>query len=137
MDTADGPRGRDLRYVVDVPRDALGLRGGFDVEVPLEIPIGEESVRRRPAPQDEGNLVRLVLPDNLAEGTTLRLRGQGEDTADGRPGDLYLTIHLTDDALPVRYRQGGMARRQRGQIPAPLLAFIAIVVLFVLAFLAL
>ncbi len=48
--------------------------------------------------------VSLKIPDDVRDGTTLRLRGLGEPgDAGGEPGDLFVTIHLdADDVYRLR-----------------------------------
>lgn len=91
-----GPRGRDLRAEVRVPAWACGHPDGYSVEVPRELPAPGGYARRVHSGLDTGDVVHLRLPANFPDGGTLRLRGQGEasEAADGRPGDLLLTINL-------------------------------------------
>ncbi|MBK8263909.1 MAG: hypothetical protein IPK80_21555 [Nannocystis sp.] len=102
-ETHDGARGRDLRAKVRYPGWALGDPEGVSVEVPLELEIDGEMARRTRSPYDEGALIRLNLPENFPDGGTLRLRGQGESVAEGRPGDLLVTVSIGGDApAPAR-----------------------------------
>lgn len=91
-------KGRDLRYAVSLRRDALD--GPVEVEVPLELPLGDERVARAVGPGESGALLTLNLPADVPSGATLRLRGQGEDIEDGRPGDLYLSVTVTEKPGP-------------------------------------
>jgi len=89
---ADAPRGPDLHVTVTVPSGDLGLSSGTVVRIPLALPHDGTTVRRCPAPQDDGDRVRLHLPADLPDGATLRLVGQGGAAEGGRPGDLYVTV---------------------------------------------
>ena len=93
-------RGPDLTASVQVPRAALGLADGIEVEVPLTLEREGEHLARTPSPHDEGAFVHLFLPESFPDGGTLRLRGQGAPGPGGRPGDLLLQIRLNDDPLP-------------------------------------
>ncbi|MCA9718298.1 MAG: hypothetical protein H6713_05445 [Myxococcales bacterium] len=87
-------RGRTLRAEVTVPANSLGDDDGFSVEVPLELPVGDELVARTPSPHDDGAAMTLRLPASFPDGGTLRLRGQGERAPGGRAGDLLLTVRV-------------------------------------------
>jgi hypothetical protein len=88
------PRGEDLRFIVEVPRDALGDPGGFVAEIPLEIEQDGILVRRASFDEDDG--VPLRLPESFASGSMLRLRRQGGVREGGIPGDLYLKVLLVE-----------------------------------------
>jgi len=89
-------RGPDLRVQAQVSRSALGAAEGVRIDVPSVID-GQARVVHPSDPSPEHVTVRL--PENLPDGATLRLRGQGGAPASGRPGDLYLTIQLVDAPL--------------------------------------
>ena len=100
-DDDDTPRaGRDLQASVPFPRARLGAPA--TVEIPLTLPLGDERVSRAIGPGESGSTVTLNLPTSLPDGAVLRLRGMGEWVEDGKPGDLYLTIQLTDATPPTR-----------------------------------
>jgi DnaJ-class molecular chaperone len=46
----------------------------------------------------ETRKVRVNLPKVLRDGTRIRLKGQGRRSSSGRPGDLYLNIHIDPNA---------------------------------------
>jgi DnaJ-class molecular chaperone len=48
--------------------------------------------------------ISLKIPAGIADGKTLRLRGQGERTPDGRPGDLLVKVRVAPH--PVFFRRG-------------------------------
>lgn len=113
----DGPRGADLRVEVEVPRGALGTESGFEVPVPREIEHAGELVERAPSPLESGDVVTLRLPAQFPDGGTIKLRGQGGVHPEGRPGDLLVTVQLTDAALTttrasvpgLRHGEGGLS----------------------------
>lgn len=94
----DGAKGRDLRYAITLRRDQLGAP--VEVEVPLNLPIDDEVVPRAIGPGESGANITLNLPESVPSGAALRLRGQGEDIDDGRAGDLYLTVTITEKPGP-------------------------------------
>jgi len=96
----NGPKGRDLRTRITFARAGLGKP--TPVQVPLELPLDGEIVRRAIGPGETDATVTLNLPVGLPNEATLRMRGLGEEIEDGPPGDLYLTITLTDVAAPGR-----------------------------------
>ena len=94
-DTRSGARGRDLRAQVVYPIAALGNGEGIWVEVPLELRVEGELVRRTPSPFDRDSQVLLRLPEGFPEGGALRLRGQGETPKSGGPaGDLFVQVQF-------------------------------------------
>lgn len=95
---AAGASGPDFRTEVEVRRSALGDDDGVVVPVPAFEQIDGQRVPRKPGPGDEPDRVRLHLPQALADGVALRLRGQGGASPDGgRAGDLLVTIRIVED----------------------------------------
>ena len=90
----DKPRGEDLYFVVDVPRNYLGDDDGFVADLPEEIEKDGRMVRRAVVAGDDG--VPLRLPEDFPSGRTLRLRRQGGVVEGGIPGDLYVKVELVD-----------------------------------------
>jgi curved DNA-binding protein len=83
-------------------------RGGRDHHARVDIDL-EEAYRggtrtlelRRPQQKPDGSVdfsthaVKVTIPAGLTDGQQLRLSGQGEPGhGDGRPGDLYLEVHI-------------------------------------------
>lgn len=98
-ETPGGVRGADLRVRVTCPTWALGDPDGVLLEVPSTIEVDGVAIPRVRSPFDEGDRIRVTLPESFPDGGTLRLRGQGGAPAgDGRPGDLLVTIALDVDA---------------------------------------
>ncbi|MFO0904302.1 MAG: J domain-containing protein [Pirellulales bacterium] len=95
------------------PGPGAGRRGGrrpthrgANIESEVEIPFrdailgGEVSLRlHRPGGQAETVSVRV--PQGVAEGQTIRLRGQGEPGG-GMPGDLLLTVRIAPHSFYTR-----------------------------------
>ncbi len=96
---ASGPRGRDLRCSVVVPRAALGKPEGYEVRVPLRLPCEGAQVLRASSPHDAEDRIRLHLPAQLPPKATLRLRGQGEELSGGAAGDLLLTVEVRSPSV--------------------------------------
>jgi hypothetical protein len=103
-----GPKGRDLRVTVTVPQRALGRPDGYAARIPEQIEVEGTLVPREPSPHDDGDEVRLHLPEGFASGATLRLRGQGGERPEGgMPGDLYVQVlveQLDDTPGPLALR---------------------------------
>lgn len=101
-----GERGPDLRWTVEVPRRKLGEP--LTVEVPAQIEVDGAPVARALPPDGSpaGAPVPLMLPLEVPDGATLRLRGQGGvSSGGGSPGDLYLRIVLIGPARPAAERE--------------------------------
>ena len=94
------PKGRDVRTRITFARSSLGKPTA--VQVPLELPLDGEIVRRAIGPGETEANVTLNLPVGLPNEATLRMRGLGEEIEDGPPGDLYLTVTVIDVAAPGR-----------------------------------
>jgi hypothetical protein len=130
------PRGRDLRADVTVPAWACGYPPGYSVQVAIELPALGGYARR--VTSDDGDAVHLHLPAGFPDGGTLRLRGQGEALADGRAGDLLLTVHI--DASQTQ-APGGALTWSSGQVlagspPAPAALVLIVGLVFAAAALA-
>jgi DnaJ-class molecular chaperone len=85
-----------LRTRIQVARDPLFERDGKDLRVPVGVPLatallgGEVDV-----PTLKGSRVKLNVPAETQNGTSLRLRGLGmPDTKGGQPGDLYAEVRV-------------------------------------------
>lgn len=89
-------RGRDLRHEVTVPAWAAGHAPGVDVDVPRALAAAGGYVDRAVSAHDPGTAIHVHLPAGFPSGGALRLRGHGEASADGRPGDLLLVVHLDE-----------------------------------------
>ncbi|HGG56395.1 MAG TPA: hypothetical protein ENK31_01220 [Nannocystis exedens] len=102
-DTRSGARGRDLHAQVVYPVAALGSSEGVWIDVPLDLMVDGELVRRTPSPFDRDSQVLLRLPAGFPEGGALRLRGQGETPASGGPaGDLFVQIEFGGELPAMR-----------------------------------
>jgi curved DNA-binding protein len=49
--------------------------------------------------EQRNHTVRVTIPAGVTEGQMLRLSGQGESSGAGRPGDLYLEVHIRPHPL--------------------------------------
>jgi len=93
-----------LARALRIGRHLLGLPSlptGVDVTYPLRLSRAEAArggpkrltLNREHRHDDE---VLVKIPAGVRSGTKLRLRGKGRPTADGRSGDAYLVIEVTD-----------------------------------------
>jgi curved DNA-binding protein len=93
--------------------DRARQRGGRDHHARIEVDL-EEAFRgatrmlelKRPKVTAEGHVelathtVRVSIPPGVTDGQLIRLAGQGEPALEGgRPGDLYLEVHVRPNAL--------------------------------------
>lgn len=70
---------------------------------------GEGRIIQSPCPQCRGEgviegraSIQVKIPPGVETGSRLRISGQGERIKDGRPGDLYLVIHVKPDDVFTR-----------------------------------
>ncbi len=92
-----GPRGAG-------PRGAAGQDHEAEITINLEeaynggrrtITLEAREPRRNGRPSRSTRTLEVTIPAGTTDGTRLRLRGQGSPSAPGgRPGDLYLQIHI-------------------------------------------
>src|SRR5262249_15992462 len=95
------------------PFGAGSSRAGRDHHARVDIDL-EEAFKgttrtldlKRPDLKPDGTLelkthtVRVTIPVGVTDGQLIRLAGQGEQaTGGGRPGDLYLEVHIRPDRL--------------------------------------
>lgn len=97
-------------------------RRGRDVEASMEVPFRDAALGNKVSVTLHDSSGRRTLSVNLPEGTqdgsTLRLKGQGEEGLNGGPaGDLFLRIRTTPD--PV-YRSHGRDIESDLPVPAPI-----------------
>ena len=129
-------RGPDLRARVKVPTSSLGDPDGVRGPVPPTLPHeGREVERARQPGEKSRDAVTLCLPEGLANGATLRLRGAGGRGSKGA-GDLYLTVTLTDDAptLPAVAQTQALTSDEGSVMPVLIAVGAAAVVAFVYLF---
>jgi curved DNA-binding protein len=84
--------GRDQQAAVELDLEEA-YRGSIRT-----VTLQQGSAPGRPKPPER--TLRVTLPAGVTEGQTLRLAGQGEQAhGNGRPGDLYLTVHIKPHRL--------------------------------------
>jgi len=92
-----------LARVVRIGRSLLGLpapQAGADVTYPLRLSRAEAAQggakRLTLSREPRADEVLVKIPPGVKSGTKLRLRGKGRPAADGRSGDAFLVIEVTD-----------------------------------------
>lgn len=73
----------------------------YELSIPFDLAVkgGETQVRL-----SNGKNLKIKIPAGIADGATLRLKGQGPIGRTGRAGDALITIHITPNPL---YKQEG------------------------------
>ncbi len=84
-----GFSGFGSRSRAQAPRQGADIHASLDVT--LEQLVGADKVE---AIFPNGKKLKIKLPDYVEDGQTIRLKGQGETTPYGRPGDALVTIHI-------------------------------------------
>ncbi len=78
-----------------------GDRGGFrmppqDVRYKLEVPfLDAVNGSKKMVSMPDGKTLDIAIPAGIADGQTLRLKGQGLPGSDGKPGDAYVEISVS------------------------------------------
>ncbi|MEG2556447.1 MAG: J domain-containing protein [Odoribacter sp.] len=86
------------------PRSSAGFRGqDFNAELHLSLKDAAESHQQ--ILEVNGKKIRITVPAGVADGQTIKLKGQGSPGINGGPaGDLYITFVVAED--PVFKREG-------------------------------
>ncbi|MEG0795290.1 MAG: J domain-containing protein [Odoribacter sp.] len=86
------------------PRSGAGFRGqDFNAELHLSLKDAAESHQQ--ILEVNGKKIRITVPAGVADGQTIKLKGQGSPGINGGPaGDLYITFVVAED--PVFKREG-------------------------------
>ncbi|MEG1737801.1 MAG: J domain-containing protein [Odoribacter sp.] len=86
------------------PRSGAGFRGqDFNAELHLSLKDAAESHQQ--ILEVNGKKIRITVPAGVADGQTIKLKGQGSPGINGGPaGDLYITFVIAED--PVFKREG-------------------------------
>jgi molecular chaperone DnaJ len=85
-------------------------QGFFSISTACPVCKGTGSIITHPCKKCEGKgrlttskEINVTLPPGIDDGNKMRMAGEGEDgTNGGRPGDLYLIIHIKEDERFVR-----------------------------------
>lgn len=78
---------------------------GRDIEAELRIGLSDILEDNKQVLTVNGKQLRVTIPAGVADGQTLRLRGQGSPGMSGGPaGDLYVTFRIV---MPPEYRREG------------------------------
>ncbi|MBQ7585994.1 MAG: molecular chaperone DnaJ [Desulfovibrionaceae bacterium] len=88
-------------------------QGFFQISIPCPICHGQGQVIVKPCPTCKGEGIvidsrqlEVTIPAGVDTGTRLRVRGEGEaGVHGGQPGDLYVIVHVEEDARFERHGQ--------------------------------
>lgn len=79
-------------------RSSYGFRGQ-DYTTELQIPLSEAAHTHKQIITVNGKNLRITIPAGIADGQTIKLKGQGGPGVNGGPdGDLYITFHIPEDS---------------------------------------
>jgi DnaJ-class molecular chaperone len=86
-------------------RKVNGSDLSHEVKIPFRTAVtGGEVTLSLTRPDGHAETLTVKIPVGVEEGQKIRLRGQGEQVPNGKPGDLLLTIHIAPH--PQFVRQG-------------------------------
>lgn len=78
-------------------RNSHGFRGQ-DYTSELQISLADAAKTHKQIITVNGKNLRITIPAGIADGQTIKLKGQGGPGANNGPaGDLYITFHITED----------------------------------------
>lgn len=79
-------------------RSNYGFRGQ-DYTTELQVPLSEAAHTHKQIITVNGKNLRITIPAGIADGQTIKLKGQGGPGINGGPdGDLYITFHIPEDS---------------------------------------
>ncbi len=90
---ADINQGQDIHTRLDITLEDSyqGTEKMLQLHVPVIEPNGHMGSKTK--------TVKVTIPKGISEGQQIRLKGQGHESPRGKPGDLYIEIHI----LPHRF----------------------------------
>ena len=71
---------------------------GADLRAQLALPLADVLADRKRVVTVGGRKIRLTIPAGVADGQTIRIKGQGAEAPGGARGDLYLTFEIAEPA---------------------------------------
>ena len=78
-------------------RSSHGFRGQ-DYTTELQVSLADAAKTHKQIITVNGKNLRITIPAGIADGQTIKLRGQGGPGVNGGPaGDLYITFHIPED----------------------------------------
>ena len=79
-------------------RHSHGFRGQ-DYTTELQVSLTDAAKTHKQIITVNGKNLRITIPAGIADGQTIKLRGQGGPGVNGGPaGDLYITFHISEDS---------------------------------------
>jgi molecular chaperone DnaJ len=84
----------DLNFLIKVRRDELFGRNGLDLTLTLPVSYAEATLGADIRVPTLDSAVTVRVPAGTPSGRTLRVRGRGVHRADGRSGDLLVTVEI-------------------------------------------
>ena len=79
-------------------RGSHGFRGQ-DYTTELQVSLADAAKTHKQIITVNGKNLRITIPAGIADGQTIKLRGQGGPGVNGGPaGDLYITFHIPEDS---------------------------------------
>ncbi|RWR14484.1 DnaJ C-terminal domain-containing protein [Paenirhodobacter populi] len=91
---ANGGAPGDALITISVAEDPVFTRDGDDIHMDLPVSIDEAVLGGPVEVPLPGGRVRLKVPANSSSGRVMRLRGKGVVRANGRAGDLLVTLKV-------------------------------------------
>ena len=77
---------------------------GADTRARLRLPLEEIYEDRQQVVSVGEKNIRLTIPAGVADGQTIRIKGQGQSTPNGQKGDLFITFEIEE---PLGFRREG------------------------------
>lgn len=77
---------------------------GADLRATLKLPLAEIFEDKQQIVSVGDKNIRLTIPAGVADGQTIRIKGQGQQLPTGQRGDLFITFDIEE---PIGYRREG------------------------------
>ncbi len=94
MPGLNGAPSGDAMVEIHIKPDPMFSRKGNDVHLDLPITVPEAVLGAKIEAPTVHGAVNIKVPQNANSGTTLRLRGKGVKTKDGKQGDQYVKLRV-------------------------------------------
>ena len=96
---AEEPTGAAPTTAANSPTSSNRCSAAWVAETELQVSLTDAAKTHKQIITVNGKNLRITIPAGIADGQTIKLRGQGGPGVNGGPaGDLYITFHIPEDS---------------------------------------